>query len=73
MAESLKFARSLYAPEAVDEAVAAFSELAKLTVQRHDSETEIVVSDPDPEVADVLLDEIANHVLYQTIARHRGT
>ena len=73
MAEKVSFSRSLYAPEAVDAAAQAYSELAKISVLHHESETEIEVSDPDPEVADVLLDEIANHVLYQTIARHRGS
>ncbi len=73
MAETLRFSRSLYAPDAVEAAAQAFAHLAKITVTRHEAETELVMSEPDPELSDVLLDEIANHALFQTITRRRGS
>lgn len=73
MADHLLFSRSLYAVGAVEAAAQAFGHLAKLEIRRHENETELVVSEPDPEVAEVLLDEIANHVLFATITRHRGS
>lgn len=71
MAERLVFSRSLYSPEAVDESARAFAHLAKLEVKVHDDAVELSMSEPDPELSDVLLDEIANHVLAGTIARGR--
>jgi hypothetical protein len=71
MAERLLFSRSLYSPEAVDESVRAFSHLAKLAVVVHDDAVELTMDEPDPELSDVLLDEIANHVLAGSIARGR--
>ncbi len=67
MAETLVFARSLYAPEAVNEAAKAFEHLARLEVNAREDDIELSISDPDPDVADVLLDEIANHVLALTV------
>ena len=72
MAERLLFSRSLYAVEAVEASAAAFGHLAKLEVRRHENETELVVSEPDPEVAEVILDEIANYALHATITQRRG-
>lgn len=71
MAERVLFSRSLYAPEAVEASAQAFAHLAKLQVTIHDDAVELTMSEPDPELADVLLDEIANHVLAGTIARGR--
>jgi phosphoribosylformylglycinamidine (FGAM) synthase PurS component len=72
MAERVLYSRSLYSPEAVEAAVQAFSHLAKLEVRMHEDAIELTMADPDPEVADELLDELCNHVLAETIARSRG-
>ena len=72
MALELRFGRSLYAPDAVRAAAEAFRHLGKIEVTCRESETELVLTDPDPELADVLLDEIANYALARTIAGRRG-
>lgn len=72
MFERVLFARSLYVPEAVEAAARAFADLAKLEVIARDDSIELTVSDADPDVADVLLDELSNYVLAETIARSRG-
>jgi hypothetical protein len=56
----------------VEAAARAFAHLAKIEVTRHESETKLTLTDPDPELADVLLDEIANHALFGTITRRRS-
>ena len=72
MAETLDFSRSLYLPEAVQAAADAFAELASLTVSPHEGGVLVSISDPDPELADVLADELANHALHETIIRPRS-
>jgi hypothetical protein len=75
MAERLAFSRSLYAIEAVEAAVKSFEHLAKLEVELSagGSEISVAMTDADPDVADVLLDELANHALIGTVIRTRGT
>lgn len=71
MAEQITFARSLYAPEAVEAAAAAYAELAEIAVTVGADTIEVTVDKPDPELASVLLDELSNHALYETILRAR--
>ncbi len=71
MVEEITFARSLYSPEAVRAAAEAFSQLAKLEVTVSDDEIRLAVSEPDPDVADVLEDELANFALAETVVRSR--
>lgn len=71
MAETLHFTRSLYAPEAVQEAARAFAHLATLDVSLGEDDVALVATDIDPEVADVLLDELANHALVLTAQARR--
>jgi hypothetical protein len=66
------FSRSLYASEAVESAVETYADLAKLGMTMHDDVIELSIEDPDPDVADVLADELANHVLAETIARSKA-
>ncbi len=73
MAERVLFARSLYALEAVEAAAKAFEHLAKLSVKVEGNDIELSVSDPDPDVADVLTDELCNHALAGTVIRTRGS
>ena len=72
MPERLEFSRSIYLPGAVESAVEAFSELAKLEVQEGENGVRVAISDPDPDLADCLADELANLALHETIVRTRG-
>lgn len=72
-AERIVFARSLYAVEAVEAAAKTFEHLAKLEVSVESDVVAISMTEPDPDVADVLLDELANHALVATVIRTRGT
>lgn len=72
MAERILFARSLYAEEAVEAAAEAYRELASFAIVPHASEIELQVSDIDPEFGARLLDEVSNHVLYETVQRARA-
>jgi hypothetical protein len=67
----LAFSRSLYTPEAVRDAVAAYQELARFEVLEGGDDVQVRVSDPDPEVND-LLDEFCNHVLFETVKQFRA-
>jgi len=70
---ALAFSRDLYAAEAVDEAVRAYAGLARFAVSQGGADVLVEVSEPDPEVADVLLDEFCNHVLNETVRlRQKG-
>lgn len=62
MAE-LRFSRSLYSPDAVRKAVAAFAGLASLDVVDAGSDLVVSISNPHPKYADRLADELANYVL----------
>jgi hypothetical protein len=71
MADRLVFSRALYLPEAVRAAVDAYGELATFAVDVRDDDVAVDISEPDPEVASVLVDEFSNHVLHETIVRLR--
>ena len=71
MAERVTFDRSLYLPEAVEAAAAAYGAHAQIEVTRSDECTVAMVSpvaesDPRP-----LVNAFCNHVLHETIARLR--
>ena len=72
MPEQLLFSRSLYEPEAVEDAVRAFDALARFEVQLTADDIIVTISEPDAELADVLADELCNHALHQTVIRARG-
>lgn len=71
MAERVIFSRSLYQAEAVQAAVEAYQELATFDVKVRDDDVAVEIFDPDPDVANVLVDEFCNHVLHETIVRMR--
>ena len=73
MPDPITFSRSLYLPEAVQAAAAAFSELAKIDVRVLDSHIEVALAEIDPDVADVIVDELCNHALHETVVRRRGS
>ena len=70
--QTIEFSRSLYDPEAIDEAVAAFGALATFAVVATEAHVRVTMSEPDPDVADVLVDELCNHALAHTVSRHRA-
>jgi hypothetical protein len=72
MAETVRFARSLYHPAAVEASVTAYGSLATFAVKTLAEDIEVTITDPDPEVAGVIADELCNHVLAETIKRARG-
>ena len=72
MSDSLIFSRSLYAEDAVRAAADAYGNLAKFEVVAHDADIELRVSDIDAEFGPGLLDEIANHALYETVQHVRS-
>lgn len=72
MAEICAFSRSLYAVEAVDEAVAAYARLARFEVAVGEHEIRVTIHDPHPKVAGDLVDAFGNHVLFATIVRSRS-
>ena len=71
MAERISFDRSLYLPEAVEAAAAAYADYAKIELT---SSTEAVVAnlseivEHDPRV---VANSFCNHVLHETISRRR--
>jgi hypothetical protein len=73
MAERLAFSRTLYSVEAVEAAVKSFEHLAKLTLSVDDESIALTMDEPDPDFADVLLDELANHALAGTVVRTQGS
>jgi hypothetical protein len=71
MAERISFDRSLYLPEAVDTAAAAYAEHAKIEVTPTGDAVIVLldaVSGYDPRT---VAHAFCNHVLHETIARRR--
>jgi hypothetical protein len=71
VADRITFDRSLYLPEAVEAAAAAYSEHAKIELTPSGDAvvaeiSEVVGSDPA-----MVANAFCNHVLYETIARMR--
>ncbi len=69
MAERVAFDRSLYVPEAVEAAAAAYGEHARIEVTRTDDCTVATIAplaEGDPRA---LLNAFCNHVLHETLAR----
>lgn len=69
--ERISFDRSLYLPEAVEAAAAAYAELASIQVTTGNDAIVAVVSnvvDHDPAM---VAHAFSNHVLHETIARRR--
>ena len=70
MAERISFERSLYLPEAVDAAAAAYAEHAQIEVTPTADAVVAVISAPAPDEQTVV-NAFCNHVLYETITRQR--
>ena len=73
----VRFHRSLYRPEAVDEAVRAFADLAKVTVLHNPDDTLVVIealpgqSEAERGEIPMIANELANFALSETVARSR--
>lgn len=69
--QQIRFHRSLYALEAIDEAVKAFADLAKIEVVRNADDVLVVIDAAHASVIGVIADELANYALSETVARSR--
>ena len=67
MTEELSLPRSLYDASAVEATVEAYNELATFDVKLVDDAIMVTINDPDPDVADIIVDEFCNHALSETI------
>ncbi len=67
----LTFDRSLYLPEAVDAAAAAYAEYARITVTSSDAAVTAEIADVQDFEPQVVAHAFCNHVLHETIARRR--
>ena len=72
MAEVIRFHRSLYDAEAIQEAAAAYDRLATIELHVAEYDVRAHISDIDGRVKDRLVDAFCNHALFATIARHRA-
>lgn len=71
MAEPIRFDRSLYLPEAVTAAAAAYAEYARIDVATAGDAIVVTLTDPVEFDERTLVHAFCNHVLYETITRHR--
>lgn len=71
MGESIRFDRSLYLPEAVEAAVAAYAEHAQIELSTTDDAVVAAISGVVDNDADTVAHAFCNHVLHETIARLR--
>ena len=67
----ISFDRSLYLPEAVEAAAAAYAEHAKIELTPTADAVEATVSSFAGNDEDLVANAFCNHVLYETIARKR--
>lgn len=70
---TLAFHRSLYLPEAVNAAAAAYGSHANIQVT--DSPTDVIVelSGYDARYGETIVDAFCNHVLFESVVRTRET
>jgi hypothetical protein len=71
MAERITFDRSLYLPEAVDAAAAAYADYAQIEVSPTSDGVAAVISGVGDHDLRTLVNAFSNHVLHETIARKR--
>lgn len=66
----LSLHKSLYDGAAVHAVAGQYSGVARVSVEEGEHELLVRFDQVDPDVADVLLDHFANHVLVQTLRSH---
>jgi hypothetical protein len=72
VSERVLFSRSFYELAGVQAAVEAYAQLARFEIAEHNDDISVTVSEPDPELADTLVDEFCNHALHESIVRRRA-
>lgn len=72
MPERLTFSRSLYRPDAIEATAAAYAQLATIAIETEENAIVVTVSDPHPALASELVDAMCNHILFETVRRHRA-
>lgn len=72
MPEQRVFHHSLYRPAAIAAAAEAYAGLAEVTLEPHAHETRVHLRPLREDLADVLADAFANHVLHATVQAHRA-
>lgn len=68
---ALRFHRSIYGIEAVRRAAGRFAELAEIGVVENDVDVLVAVNPVRPELGERLLDELANHALFEATRDRR--
>lgn len=71
MADRIAFDRSLYLPEAVEAAAAAYAEYAQIEVTPTADAVVAVISEVVEHDPHLVASSFCNHVLHETIARRR--
>jgi hypothetical protein len=71
MADRIAFDRSLYLPEAVEAAAAAYAEHARVDVTATDDAAVAEISAAESEEQQTVVHAFCNHVLHETITRRR--
>ncbi len=71
MTKRIAFDRSLYLPEAVDAAAAAYAEHAQIEVTAAADAIETIISGVAEDDAEMVANAFCNHVLHETISRMR--
>jgi hypothetical protein len=71
MAERITFERSLYLPEAVEAAAAAYAEHARIEVTSGDDAVVAVIEPAEGHDLQIVAHAFCNHVLHETITRRR--
>lgn len=70
---SVRFHRSLYAPDAVRRAAERFAPLVEaLTVEEHESDLRVTLTGVPERLTDRIGDELGNHALFETVVAQRG-
>lgn len=73
MNKTLLFSLSLYREDAVQAAVDAYSQLADFRIERLDSACRVEINCRNKQIMLQLKDAFCNHVLFETIIRHRNS
>lgn len=67
----LRFHKSLYRPEAVQQVAARFAHLGTFVVEDASTDTLVAISEFSEELQDRMADTFSNHVLHQSIVLSR--
>jgi len=73
MPAEILFDRSLYLPEAVQAAAAAYADYAAITLEPSGNALKATITAHDAELAEAVVNGFCNHALHETILRRRRT